>query len=343
MNKSGFSLVELLISMVIASMLSIILFGALWSINRSATQIENLVQEYEKALLINNQLDRDISGAFIPVQAEKKKEEEKKAEARATQENAQPAAKPAQPPKKEKKPLENIFLGQNKDGQLILFTCITNNPLEVFWGKNWGKPIARIARVVYRLKEEKNRQKNSPKSYQLVRQESSELELGAFKSDARSNIKEFEIVSNIKSFTLTYFVNVTDKKTNKEELKSFKTWDKKQQEETGLQIPQIVTLTYQLWDTTKKRSINFTYAIAILPDFSQKDQKEKKQEEEKKAAAQPTPSASPAGPQPPQEVATTLNIEQTQQITIPVVDQQGPNAAGGLAQLIKRTTNQRAS
>ncbi len=66
MNKPGFTLIELLIATFIASILGVLLFSALYQVNRFVPLVDNTTSIYEKAALINAQLERDLSGATAP-------------------------------------------------------------------------------------------------------------------------------------------------------------------------------------------------------------------------------------------------------------------------------------
>ena len=62
MNKPGFTLIELLIATFIASILGALLFAALFQMNRFVPRIDQYAEIYEKAALVNAQLERDLSG-----------------------------------------------------------------------------------------------------------------------------------------------------------------------------------------------------------------------------------------------------------------------------------------
>src|SRR5579872_2246059 len=159
MRRSGFMLIELLVALLISSILGALLFNAFIQTNRSMRTVDAITNLSSRSTTVRYVMERDLAGAFIPVEGLKKK---KKAEqAPKLPVPAQPQAPKLAPEKKERKPITHIFYGTNKDGMLDTLTFITNNPL---------RSNVTIARVVYRLKPEQGADKRKP-SYALFRQE----------------------------------------------------------------------------------------------------------------------------------------------------------------------------
>ncbi|MDP3889133.1 MAG: hypothetical protein Q8Q25_01160, partial [bacterium] len=216
MKASGIILIEVLIGTAIAAIVSTLLIGAWYQTNRFSLAVDESVLLYTRASMLAYQLERDISGAFVP-------------ELDMQQIEKQPTKEPLAPKteqEKKPKPLEKIFYGENSEGQLKLLTFITNNPLQVYWGPS-GKPKIRIARVVYTLepnKEEKG-------SYILYRQEGQELDFKAYKEGAKKTVRRYELVRGIKHMTVEYTIieEQKDKEKPKEpakrEYKEFKKWE----------------------------------------------------------------------------------------------------------------------
>lgn len=300
--KSGFTLLEFLLATALAAMLSVFLLSSLWSINRYVYLIDDLTGLDEKAALINTQLERSLSGAFIPVQAVDDQQQEAAPQAEAPNPKA---PQPNVPEKKEepKELLKKIFFSENKDKNLSYITCITNNPLEVYWGEQWGRAVPRIARVMYRLEQEKLPNKQKKLSYKLVRKEAYELDAGQF--DTSSSIKSYDLVVGIKSCTIVfgYFKESAEeeKKESKPELLTADQWDsdaKRSQKETQQSpIPQYAKISYELWDSSYKRSRTYTYVIYITggQPAPAKAQKNKSPQDEKKNEK---PPAQPGTPKP---------------------------------------------
>lgn len=209
-SKDGFTLIELLIATFIASILGALLFSALYQVNRFVPVVDNTTAIYEKASLINAQLERDFSGTTAPnefyyrqpepekkkkQETEKKQDEEKKKTEEAKKKEAGEAESEEKSEKKPKKPLEKIFYSTNKEGNLEQVSFITTNPMQVYWTAKTGSAKPRIARVQYVLKEEKG----TPKSYSLIRKESGNLEF-----EPITKAQEQVLAEGIKSLTVEY-------------------------------------------------------------------------------------------------------------------------------------------
>ena len=310
--SSGFSLVELLIATFIASILGALLFTALYQMNRFVPRIDNTTAVYEKAALVNAQLERDISGATAPNeyyyrlpepekkatlrQAQDEKGEKKKGEEEKKKRESEKKEK-EEGEKKAQKPLEKVFYSTNKDGNLNQLSFLTTNPLQVYWSAKAGSAKPRIARVLYTLKEEKG----SPKSYSLIRQESPNLEFEAITKTGKEGAQEFVLADGIKSLVVEYTYIVPEKKTTptdsaqaapekkepkKKEIKKSTEWTRQtstpQSAQSGAQpspeqipvVPTMAELKFTMWDSQKKRSTPFTFKIKIPSDIPEKRETE---------------------------------------------------------------------
>lgn len=296
MNRSGFTLIELLLATLIASILGALLFSALYQINRFVPVIDTTTDVYEKAAIVNAQLERDLSGVTAPNEfyARSKLRQEK-----APEQSTQKGNKEQEAQKKEaaeethedtrpKKPLEKIFYGTNKESGFEQLTFITTNPLQVYWSEKAGSAKPRIARVQYVLEEEQSKNKNQKKSYRLLRKESSNLEADAF-AHGKEKVSEHVLAQGIRSMSAEYFAFITkqekqeqagQKKSQKKEIKKSADWlgakegteskvavdeQEKNKEKLPL-VPTAVEFALAFWDTPKKRSIPFSFKIMIRSD-----------------------------------------------------------------------------
>jgi prepilin-type N-terminal cleavage/methylation domain-containing protein len=256
--KPGFTLLEFLLATALAGLLSVFLLSSLWSINRSVYLIDEVTRMDERAALINSQIERSFSGACIPVQAEQDEAEPEK-----NPQDEPLKQLPAQESKDKKRPpLQKIFVSEHKEKNILLLSCITNNPLVVYWGEQWGKAVPRIARVIYRLKPEKKVSKQMVDSYTLVRQESDHLEFASF-----DKIKGYEIAAGIKSFVVEFGLIESEDDTTK--IKTVDRWDSDSSAQTDDKekkstLPTTLKIRYELWDSQYKRSREYSYLIYIL-------------------------------------------------------------------------------
>lgn len=320
-NKScthGFMLIELIVASLIASLLSAVLLTALSQSSRVQTSVDTTVDLSERIGIVVNQLEKDLAGAFVPVQAEQPDIEQ------AMQDTVSSSAdssgnKSAQgtgdktDQKKQPKPIEKIFYGTNKDGMLDTLTLVTNNPLVVFVGKDVGTVKPKVVRVQYTLKpdvENKN-------SFILFRQESNELDLAEYK-----NVRPYEVIGGIKKLQVSYTARLEKKEKSKAsdaaaekspekpkksyEYKIQSDWVSEKKDENKKaqaqgddkepefpRIPYSVEFKITLWDKQNKKEKDYTLVCAIPVDSIEAQLHDEKEsppvvkKEEKKPAASP--------------------------------------------------------
>lgn len=296
MNKPGFTLIELLVATFIASILGALLFSALYQVNKAVPRVDSVTGIYEKAALLNAQLERDLSGVTAPAEFYYRQPEPEKKKNKPAQPNQPDGEKKVPsvqeketPEKKPKKPLEKIFIGTNKAGSFDQLSFITANPLQGYWDAKTGSARPRIARVQYILKEEKE----APKSYSLIRKESPNLEFDALQKTGNDGAREYTIADGIKTISAEYTYYVPEKKAQeaqsgqptpatkaeskepkKREIKKATEWIRKEattgqtqdQDQLPL-VPQLIEFKVDLWDSLKKRSTPFSFKIYIRSDI----------------------------------------------------------------------------
>ena len=278
MNKGnpGFTLLELLIATMIASILGMLLFAAFFQINRFVPVIDARTQIIEKAALVNDQLEKDLAGVIAPPEFYARQPREKQ-----DQKKPEQKEEPEGKDEKKKKPLEKLFYGVNKGGMLDQLTFITTSSLQVYWGPKSGSAKPRMVRVLYTLKEEPNKTKDGKKSYSLVRTESPRLDFDAI----RENSSEYVLATGIKSLTVDYTAimieperkgapgqKTEEKKEEKKEPEVVQVdeWGRAKKEEPQKKdekqlplVPAIAAFEINFWDQAKKRSMAFPFTIAI--------------------------------------------------------------------------------
>jgi prepilin-type N-terminal cleavage/methylation domain-containing protein len=288
MNKPGFTIIELLVATLVGSMLTVILSMILYQMNQTQNRVDRLVDVYERAELVYHQLERDLLGAFIPVQAE----------------DIKPTGTQAQ---KKPKKIDKVFYGDNK---LDTLTFITNNPLQAYWGPKSGKAQPKVVRVVYRLVPDKAK-KNS---YILQRQESGTLDFGRYNQESEKKIRGYDLIRGVKEIAIEYTAmvaikEVAEKKPGQEERditfesQKVKEWKPKKESETEAQlfkplIPQYLNVHMHLWDDSYKRVLPFTFVFLIPTSFDvYKKQLEKRKQEKPQPPKEQKPSTLPAANQ----------------------------------------------
>lgn len=199
----GFTLLEVMIATAIASTISVVLFVALRQTMGYQERVDTLVDTYTRATLIQNQLERDFMGFFVPNEAY-----ELVSSKTGTQSGG----------KEKAEQIDRIFYGTKGKEQFGMLSFITTNAMQVYWGKTMGAPKPLVARVVYRLNKIKDSsvrpealdgQNKNQDSYVLTRQESRNLDFAPFEgAPEKQKVRAYEIVDGVKSMKVTYLARV---------------------------------------------------------------------------------------------------------------------------------------
>jgi len=318
MNKSaGFTLLEVLIAVSLAS---VVMMGMMQAYRNVAMHLENARQMLNinrKVCLLCNQLERDITTAFIPPyyktkkgEGEEKEKEDKENKEKSGEQKPVAEKKPQSPEdakkqeEKEQQELKNFFLAainENADFMRVegkkaeLFkslTVINTNPLQVF-----GQRRMRIVRVMYALVVDKEKSKDGAPSYQLWRKETTDLqnaqlkepEDGAAAKDQNQAIRKHLVADNLKAFVVEYVLRKEkkeepgQKKGNKSfEEKTFFTWGDRK--ETMGVVPVRVLVKCEFWNDQKTEHYMFhvNYPVFSFPTIKEKDKPSKMQKDKDK-------------------------------------------------------------
>jgi len=281
--KPGFSILEILVALALGTFIGSAIFTSFMQVNRGYKVARQVVDLDFKMCVVQHQLDRDLSGAFIPFSLKKKKEESA----------SSPVDGKKTGQKREEKvetPLKDGFLSKVTDGNTTLFSFVTSNPLSVY-----GHMVPRVARVVYQLIPEKQRS-GEPLSYALFRTEYKELPFEEPKEKSSEGIK---VIGGIKSMLLEYEVKVAEEKEGSKEKEGEKkpeeftyettnVWSEEHAKKFKRNLPSVVTATISLWGKAKKRFRKFVCKTAIVADSLppkkvKPPEKPKPQKPEKKA------------------------------------------------------------
>ena len=203
-HRGGFTLIELIIAISIAGVMSIVLFRSLFQINMSTTLSDRVMSFDEKAERLVQLFDHDLAGATTLIDNEPPKEE------LATDMKQTPTAGGQQPSKKEdkekkepekkpKKIITKLFNSTNAGERLDTVTFVSNNPMTSYWisqhgTESAGKPKPNLVRITYILKEDPE----NKDSFILKRQESVPLDW-----EKRSG-KIYDVMTGIKNISVEY-------------------------------------------------------------------------------------------------------------------------------------------
>lgn len=237
--KPGFSLLEISIVLMISAIMSLSLYQILKQTKKGVLVINEIIDTNIPLTALYNQLEKDITGAFIPKSTEEfyiKKESKSIDNLTENKENknSKEALKgiPGQEPEKTEtkenrsKHIEKIFFVGYKNQELF-WSFITTNSIARL-GIDQAKkvvtePKASIARVAYSLKKDPNKEGlfNLFYKYSIDNLEDN-LDLETIQADSFE--PSYKIVSNIKKFDLAFtvynLVEVTEKDVEKNKEKS---------------------------------------------------------------------------------------------------------------------------
>lgn len=182
-HQSGFTFIELVIAILIASILSMTLYQSFEQIQRGVKTIGVTMDQNALMPVVYNQMERDISGIFVPqsvYDSYKKKfaTEGKKNKIDETQES--------------KRLMNNVFLGENRSDSLHKISFITTNRLPLY---SSTEPYCN--RVIYTLKPEVDG------LFTLVRQETSRLDIS---TKELKGVREFEMLKGVQSLKISYMI-----------------------------------------------------------------------------------------------------------------------------------------
>lgn len=291
--KKGYILLEVLVASAISSFILAMVTTVVYQVNNSFSRMSSVSSIDSRILLVQHQMEKDLSGAFIlQVRKEKKRAPKKEIQKPKTastknQNNQEKNTKQQQQKQFENVPLKNAFLSRNKGENLDLLTFITTNPIAMY---NIAKP--RIARVVYTILPDKVGRKEPP-SFKLVRKEGLQLDFDVF---VESGVRSYQLIKNIRSISVDYIVavkkeqeqaapaggqqqsrqNVKQQEGQKPEYKTFTQWTAKEIESTKKQKPDFCTIKIELWDDKKKTSDMVEFSIYMLQGEQKEIQKQQK-------------------------------------------------------------------
>jgi type II secretory pathway pseudopilin PulG len=210
MKAPGFILIELLVSLIIAALLSIGMMSSLTMVFKTNEVMDSLMDISGGSLRLQQQLERDLSGVFIPTSLLATATDMQTTSTLTTKPGQQPAS-PA--PKKEPAEQKNkqLFFATKKDKNTEVLTFITTNPLASFWSDSAGQAQSRVVRVVYRLEPDKD----NPPLFRLMRQEGMDLDFKNYAPGAKKTIRALEVMSGVKTFELKFMVEDEPEKKDK--------------------------------------------------------------------------------------------------------------------------------
>lgn len=296
MMRPGSILLDVVISSLIGGVVIIMLMSSMAQLVKFDTIVQESSLLMQQLVVIQHQLEKDLSGVFIPYKGtlqEQKKEQpginpsagQNQQSKNESTENVAGETAQEQSNEQKGKPLEQLFVAtKDAQNQLASLTFITNNPLAAYWQGTVGTPQPKRVRVVYTLQKEPERKD----SYQLLRQEGSDLLFETYKKNNSKAPRAYVVLDHIKSFKVQFgyeekvkkqetkapsapnapAVQKQAEKTPETTFKKVDTWDSKvttQKDSLYVsRIPHVIYCTLELWNDAYTHSHTFTITIPML-------------------------------------------------------------------------------
>lgn len=246
--KSGFSVIELIISFMISSILLTASLTIYNQISKSCSKIQDTTTQDLAVTILQKRLSNDLLGLcplwFVQNDIKNNTQAKKTTERNTDlQEN-------------------NYFYAQTKDGHLDCMTFISTNTLEAY-----PYPEYYIARIVYLLKKDPNKEK----FFLLQRKEETQIS-NEFNIEKLKEGRFYTIVENIKKCKLEYGFSEKNEKNQDTEskIKWVQKWpdqDSKEQKdtkETEPSLPDIIRMTIMVQESEYKPEIEHVF-YCIVP------------------------------------------------------------------------------
>lgn len=253
--RTGFTLIEILIAVVIASLISLTLFQFFYQSQLSVRRVESLLMYTENIPLVYHQLEKDISCAFVPQQALAVADQTSTSTAAPVPTTSQQGKQQPPPKEEDKKKLEDVFVAKQEKEITSFMTFIATNPL-----LGYEEQAPRVIRIVYRLEEIPGERRQ----YKLLRQEVADLSFEHLEKEKKESIMLMDTITAWKcSFIVEKKSDAEKDEKSKKEYETFATWDTKLSKKLKRVVPDFIEIKGAYWDTQRSREQTFTFTYRI--------------------------------------------------------------------------------
>ena len=292
--ERGFTLIELVIALFLSTLLAGVLYAALAATLRTVKRLEQRADEIAQTVPLYNQLEKDISAAFVPFI---QKEESSQLPTQSQNQPQQAPQKIEVDQKKEEHP-KKWFVATSGESGMQELTFITTTTL-----RGYDQITPHCVRVIYRVEN------RSAGLFALTRQEFVGAQLiETFEKNREKGSRVYDLIGSIMELKVTFFAKKEEKnKEQKIEYETFATWNSDEREKSQKSlIPDFVEFEGKIKDQKQDSVRTFVYRFAcIVPAIYEKTQEPQKQTKEapqKQNATQPAPV--------PQPQKTTVSVSQ---------------------------------
>lgn len=177
--RAGFSLLELLVAVMVASLLTSMLFFAYTQLQKGMMRFDIFIARHAAVELVERVMSRDLMGSCVPLTVlEQQQKEKQKKDAESQESDAQ-----------KKQTIESVFVAKVNNELTTSLTFISNNNLSSYVIEGITDPKPWLSRVTYKLEKE------TKGTYRLLRQQSHDLAID-------SKQPWFPLAEQISSFSL---------------------------------------------------------------------------------------------------------------------------------------------
>lgn len=325
--SQGFTLIELVVALVIASGLMLALYQTYKQVQNATISLNTIIDIDTPLQTLYDRLSIDIPGIIVPstylaeVEALLKKEDKNEDQKKQEGADKKEAPKKEAEKKEESQKLEDVFSYQSSDNSFKLTFITTGGIKSIDTSSPEAKPLTRpsLKRVYYTLEPDKS----SPELYRLTWGQTENLQL---KLADGAKLLQYELAWDIKKMSMSFFVYEAPKAESKSkptpvELKNFN--PKEVFEKYKTYVPAYVVVTGILVDQRRLRELPFTFELSV-PSYAmpirskdEKEETEEKKEEADKNKKTPVPPSQPKAPaKPPTKIATRNNQVKNQKMII---------------------------
>jgi prepilin-type N-terminal cleavage/methylation domain-containing protein len=271
--KKGFSLIEVIISLMITLIIMSLLYQAISQTRTSVSRIEYSIMSSSQLMLVQNQLEKDLSAVFVPfaskpLLSEKEKAKKEKKDEKFKEDNARQQSTDSDN-KKSKDPLKRVVYATSENDNLKILSCITTNALYVY-----GVTTPRVVRILYTVRPD-------PLNEGLlimVRQESTDLDFEAVEGEKANKLRSYTLMAGLKKVQMRFLLEKEPEKKNESasekervqhELVTVSEWTDEQTKEYKKLFPHYIECSGTLVDPRTQRESDFVWRFILYAYMSQ--------------------------------------------------------------------------
>lgn len=188
MNK-GFTLIEIVVALLLAAMISLSLYQLLNQSSRAVSLISNIISVDTPLIPFYNQIQKDVTGIFVPKSADIPKD---KTEATGDTDKDKSGKEP-------QKKIDDIFYLDNKKQGQLFWSFITTAGIGTLDKNGKINPVPFVRRVAYLLEDDPNRAGTSRLIYRFA---TDKLDVEAIKKSDFS--PSYTLMTGIKNISFVF-------------------------------------------------------------------------------------------------------------------------------------------